>query len=109
MKHVFIGCLLGVSLASGLGNAIGKEADCSVARDPRRCEAQQAAKAACGDLQGQAKSACLHEAMPLPDCTRAPNTVECQAKLSAAQACKGKHGKSHHKCLQDKQGKRSGD
>ena len=101
MKHWFIGCLLGVMLACSQVIAVGKEADCSVARDPRRCEAQLAAREACGDLQGQAKGACMREAMPPPDCTRAPNTIGCQSKLTAAQACKNKHGKAHRKCLRD--------
>jgi len=101
MKHLFIGCLLGVMLACGQVNAVGKEADCSVARDPRRCEAQQAAREACGALQGQARGACMREAMPPPDCTHAPSTIGCQSKLTAAQACKSKHGKAHRKCLRD--------
>ena len=101
MRRTLLTCLLGFTLAWSIGSAIAKEADCSIARDPRRCEAQQAAREACGDLQGQAKSACMRAAMPPPDCTRAPSAAECQSKLTAVQACKGKHGKAHRKCLRD--------
>ena len=101
MKPIFAACLIDLLLACGLNNAMGKETDCSLARDPRRCEAMKVAREACGDLQGPAKSACVREAMPPPDCARAPNTVQCQSKQTAAQACKGKHGKSHRKCLRE--------
>ena len=104
MKRMLARSLFGAFLLCALGSAGGKEADCSVARDPRRCEAQQAARDACADLQGQAHSACMREALPPPDCGRAPSTAQCQAKRSAEQACKGKHGKAHSKCLRESSG-----
>ena len=101
MKHLIFRCLLGITIAAGCGTTFGKEADCSVARDPRRCAAQQAAREACGSLQGQARSACIHEAIPPPDCSHAPYTIQCLARQAAAQACKDKHGKAHRQCLRD--------
>lgn len=96
-----ITAVLGATLALCAIGAKGKEADCSVARDPRRCEAQLIAREACGGLQGQARSACMREALPPPDCSRAPNTVECQSKQRAAQACKDKHGTAKRKCVRE--------
>ncbi len=82
-------------------SASSKEADCSVARDPRRCEAQQVAREACSGLQGQARSTCIREALPPPDCSHAPNTTQCQAKQAAAEVCKEKRSKAHRQCLRD--------
>lgn len=101
MKRLAFFCLLFLSLNPGYATVASKKADCSVARDPRRCEAQQAAREACSGLQGQAHSACMHEAMPPPDCSRAPNTIQCQARQAAATACKDKHGKAHRQCLRE--------
>ena len=101
MKRLVLSCLFGIVVAAPGSIAFGKEADCSVARDPRRCAAQQAAREACGSLQGQARSACIHEAIPPPDCSHAPNTIQCLARQAAAQACKDKHGKAHRQCLRD--------
>lgn len=101
MKCLIIGCLLSFVFTLSCGNAFGKDADCSMARDPRRCAAQQAAREACSSLQGQARSACIHEALPPPDCSLAPNTIQCEARQTAAQACKGKRGKARRQCLRD--------
>ena len=100
MKRLFFTFLFGfITLVSPWATA--KNTDCSIARDPRRCEAKQAAQEACKELQGQARSACVSAALPPPDCRRAPNTVECQARQSTAAACKDKHGKAHRKCLKE--------
>ena len=101
MKHPVFGYLFGIVIAAASGLACGKEADCSVARDPRRCESLQAAREACSGLQGQARSACINEAIPPPDCSHAPNTIQCQVRQAAEQACKDKHGKAHRQCLRD--------
>ena len=101
MRHPVISCLIGIAIATGCGTIFGKEVDCSVARDPRRCAAQTTAREACGSLQGQARSSCIREAMPPPDCNHAPNTIQCQARQAAEQACKDKHGKAHRQCLRD--------
>ena len=103
MKKRALACLPSILLALQIGTADTVEAaDCSVARDPRRCEAQQIAREACADLQGLARSACIREALPPPDCTHAPNTSQCLSKQSAAQACKDGNGKVNRKCLRGK-------
>lgn len=101
MKRLFFCCLFCVVIAPSYGIAVGKEADCSIARDPRRCAALQAAREACSSLQGQARTACIHEAMPPPDCSHAPNTIQCEAHQAALQACKDKRGKARRQCLRD--------
>lgn len=102
MKHLVNSCLFCLTIAAGCNAAFSKEADCSVARDPRRCSAQQAARKACNSLQGQARSACIQELMPPPDCSHAPNTIQCQARMAAAQACQDKRSKTHRQCLREK-------
>lgn len=102
MKQLIIRCLIGSVISAGGNTALGKDTDCSVARDPRRCAALQTAREACSVLQGQARSACIHEAMPPPDCRHAPNQTQCEASQAAAQACKDKHGKARRKCLREK-------
>ncbi|CAG4882262.1 protein of unknown function [Georgfuchsia toluolica] len=99
MKRLFFCCLFGIVIATPYGIAFGNEADCSIARDPRRCAALQAAREACSSLQGQARGACLREAMPPPDCSHAPNAIQCETRQAAEQACKDKRGKAHRQCL----------
>jgi hypothetical protein len=76
----------------------GKPADCSVARDPRRCAAKETAKEACGELQGSARSACISAAMPPPDCNMAPDISGCESKKGKVKSCGSKHGKALQKC-----------
>ena len=102
MKQGVFRLLAGVATVIVTITADGKNADCSVARDPRRCEAKQAVSEACHDLQGQARSACMREALPPPDCSRLPNTAECQSGLAAAEACKDKRGRVNRRCLRKK-------
>lgn len=94
-------------LAAGLfahGQSLAQEtgaADCGLARDPARCEAHQAALAACADQRGKAKTACLAEHMPPVDCGKASNPANCAAAERAKQACGGKQGKALKACLRD--------
>ena len=94
-------------LAAGLfahGQSLAQEtgaADCGLARDPARCEAHQAALAACADQRGKAKTACLAEHMPPVDCGKASNPANCAAAERAKQACGGKQGKALKACLHD--------
>jgi hypothetical protein len=74
--------------------------DCGVARDPERCEARQAALAACADLRSTAKSACIAQYLPPPDCSKASDPAKCEAIERAKQTCKGQSGKALKSCLQ---------
>jgi hypothetical protein len=76
----------------------GKPADCSVARDPRRCAAKEKAKEACGELQGAARSACISAAMPSPDCSMAPDVAGCESKTRKGKYCGSKRGNALQKC-----------
>ena len=99
MKQRVFRLLTGVATAITVLTVYGKNVDCSVARDPRRCAAKQVASEACHDLQGQARSACMRDVVPPPDCTHAPNTSECQSKLAVEAACKNKRGKVNRGCV----------
>lgn len=102
MQRLALICLTAIAAAITYGSAAAKEADCSMARDPRRCAALQAAREACGGLQGQARGACIRDALPAPDCSRAPNTIQCQEQRAAKEACQDKRGKAHRQCLREK-------
>jgi hypothetical protein len=101
MRPCAFACLFATIAVLGSLSASGKEPDCSVARDPRRCEAQRAAQEACSGLRGEAHGACIRDALPPPDCNHAPNAPQCQAKNAAELACKEKHGNAHRKCLRE--------
>jgi hypothetical protein len=73
--------------------------DCGVARDPERCEARQAALAACADLRSAAKSECIAQYLPPPDCSKASDPAKCEAIQRAKQTCKGQSGKALKSCL----------
>ena len=73
--------------------------DCSRARDPARCEAHQAALAACSHERGKRKTACFTEHMPPVDCSKAANPSRCEAIERAKQTCAGKGGKVEKACL----------
>jgi hypothetical protein len=96
MKTLFFSCLFGL-VALGNTAEAAKNVDCSVARDPRRCEARQMAQEACNGLQGQARSACVSAAMPPPDCSYAPDTTQCQAKQTEKKQTRGKARKNKPK------------
>ena len=76
--------------------------DCGIARDPERCEARQAAIAACSDLRSTAKTACINQYLPPPDCSKASNPGKCEAIERAKETCKGQTGKALKACLGDK-------
>lgn len=73
--------------------------DCSRARDPVRCEANQAALAACSHERGKRKTACLAERMPPIDCSKAANPRRCESIERAKQTCADKRGKAQQSCL----------
>ena len=98
VRRIRFFCFYGIAAAAS-ASALANPADCGAARDPRRCEALLAARAACSELQGQARSACIRDALPEPDCTRASNVVQCQERQAAALACGDKRGRSYRKCL----------
>jgi hypothetical protein len=75
------------------------QVDCSRARDPARCEVQQAALATCSHERGKRKTACLAEHMPPIDCSKAANPSRCEAIERAKQTCAGKSGKEEKACL----------
>lgn len=81
--------------------------DCGIARDPARCEAHQAALAACADLRGKAQSACLAEHMPPVDCSKASNPANCAAAERAKEVCKGMQGKALKQCLRESGGEKA--
>jgi len=74
-------------------------AECAQARDPVRCEARQAALAACAEKHGAAKHACLETSMPPLDCSKAVDPQHCAAIERAKEICKGKNGKELKACL----------
>lgn len=82
--------------------------DCAVARDPRRCEAQQAAVLACADARGVEKRACIAASLPPPDCTRAPDRRRCERDARIQAACRAFGGKQLAKCLRDERIKDTG-
>ena len=81
--------------------AFAKAPDCSVARDPRRCEAMQAAHVACAGLPADAHAACVRDALPPPDCTHAPNTSQCEQRQAAEATCRDERGKARTRCIKD--------
>lgn len=103
LRLLFASLLLATGLMHGpcAHAQTGGDVDCSIARDPARCEAHQAALAACADQRGKAKTACLAEHMPPVDCSKASNPANCAAAERAKQACGGKQGKALKACLHD--------
>lgn len=89
------------ALFAVLPSAFAATADCSVARDPRRCEAMQAAHTACAGLPAEAHAACLRDALPPPDCTHAPNAAQCERRQAAEAACQNVKGKARKRCVKD--------
>lgn len=75
------------------------DADCSKARDPARCDARQAAIAACAETRGAKKRQCIESKMPPVDCGKAQNPARCDARQKAREACKDQVGKAHKQCL----------
>lgn len=84
------------------GHALAQDTtvDCSLARDPERCEINQAALAACADQRGKSKTACLNERIPPIDCSRTSNPARCEAAERAKQNCAGQSGKALKSCMQ---------
>lgn len=82
-------------------------AECAQARDPVRCEARQAALAACADKHGADKRACLETNMPPLDCSKAVNPQHCAAIERAKEICKGKNGKALKTCLKSENPKKA--
>jgi hypothetical protein len=70
-------------------------ADCAVARDPGRCEAQRAAL-----------KTCLEAALPPVDCSKASDPERCEKAQKAREVCNTKTGKDLKKCLRDEQPKK---
>lgn len=88
------------ALAQTTGGA-PKAIDCGKARDPQRCQAREAARAACQDKRGAARRQCIEDAMPPPDCSKSPNPARCSAMLAAREACKDKAGPAHRQCMRE--------
>lgn len=96
-----IACYIFVALAALPALAVAMSTDCHVARDPRRCEAMQAAQTACAGLPADAHTACMRDAMPPPDCSRAPNSARCEQHQAAETACQDVKGKARKRCVKD--------
>lgn len=73
--------------------------DCSKAKDPSRCEARIAARAACKDKRGDAKRSCMKAYVARPDCSRASDPKACTARQLAETACRDTQGAAHKRCL----------
>jgi hypothetical protein len=98
---VFIRRLIALYLfAAGYAFAQSPSVDCTLARDPERCLINQAALAACADLHGRYKTACLNEHIPPIDCSKSANPSRCEATERAKQTCASKSGKTLKACLQ---------
>lgn len=93
--------MLALAALAGMPLPAAAVADCTVARDPERCEAQRAALKACADLRGPAKRACLDAALPPVDCNKASNPEACSKAQKAREACTAKTGTALKKCLRD--------
>lgn len=91
--------LLASELAAAQALPAATPADCSRARDPVRCEAHQAALAACAHERGKRKTACLSDRMPPIDCSKAANPSRCENIERAKQTCADKRGKAQQACL----------
>ncbi len=91
--------LTSLSLCAGVASAQTTPVDCTLSRDPARCEANQAALAACSHERGKRKTACLTEHMPPVDCSKASNPARCEATERAKQTCADKSGKAQTACL----------
>ncbi len=90
--------LLATILLAAAALPASAQVDCSVARDPARCEANQAAIAACADQRGKQKTACLEQHLPPVDCSRAENPTRCEAAEKAKRRCAGKSGAALKAC-----------
>jgi hypothetical protein len=75
--------------------------DCGKAKDPQRCQAREAAQAACQGKRGAARRQCVEDNMPPPDCSKAPSPARCSAMLAAREACKDKVGPAHRQCMRE--------
>jgi len=75
--------------------------DCSKARDPQRCQAREAARAACQGKRGAAHRQCMEDGMPPPDCGRSADPTRCAAKQAAREACRDKTGPAHRQCMRE--------
>ena len=91
--------LASLSLCAGVASAQTTPVDCTLSRDPARCESHQAALAACSHERGKRKTACLAEHMPPVDCSKASNPARCEATERAKQTCADKSGKAQKACL----------
>ena len=76
--------------------------DCALARDPGRCTALQAARAACKDTRGIERRTCLAAQDVRVDCSKARSPQRCEAREQARAACQDKKGPARRQCLRDK-------
>jgi len=106
MPTIWRWALLALAVGPLAGSAVA--ADCAVARDPRRCAAQQVALLACADARGAEKRACIAASLPPPDCTRAPDRRRCEREARAQAACRTYSGKQLTKCLRDEGSREAG-
>lgn len=83
------------------GPAVGAVVDCGKARDPQRCEAHQAAVAACRNERGAQRRQCIDKQMPPRDCSQSRLPARCEAMNQAQAACRDKVGRDHRLCLRD--------
>lgn len=75
--------------------------DCTLARDPLRCQALQQARSACKEKRGSGRQKCIEEKLSAPDCAKDKDRSRCDARQLAQEACKGKSGKARQSCLKD--------
>ncbi len=98
-KHLLWPALLLGFLATQGQAQTADAVDCSIARDPARCEAHQAALSACAEQRGKKKMACINEQLPPVDCTQSNNPARCTAIQRAKETCRGQSGKTLKACL----------
>lgn len=98
---IAVGLFVMISLPAGAAIATGVAGNCSLARDPLRCQAMEKARGACKEKRGSAKQKCIQEKLPLADCSRDTDPGRCEARQLAREACKGKSGRAKQVCLED--------
>ena len=97
--------ILLVLAALTLAPAAQAAADCAVARDPLRCQAREAAEAACADARGAERRACVEASLPPADCTKARERKRCERENRVRATCRAAGGKALAKCLRDEEAK----
>ncbi|TRZ68853.1 MAG: hypothetical protein D4S02_03070 [Rhodocyclaceae bacterium] len=88
-----------LSLPGSAEPGVPSGGDCTLARDPLRCQALQKARSACKEKRGSGRQKCIQEKLSDPDCSK--DKARCEARQLAQEACNGKTGKAKQSCLKD--------